>query len=474
MSLAQRQFSLADQLKFADYSGDRNPMHLDPIEARRTQAGAPVVHGIHLLLWALDSYCAARQDLPPMMRMRIQFQKFVLMEEDVSLEVIKEDSADIRLSIKANQAPCIRIDIKVGNPSEDLTPSLARPCGEVTARSTPEVLSLEDIQTQAGRIPLFQLSTQSNTLFLFCTRWLGASRIAAITATTYLVGMTCPGLHSIFSELSISRCSDSSEGYLDFKVANVDRRFRLVRLDIAGGGISGEIKSFVRLPPAVQPSTESLRSFVHPGEFAGSVALVVGGSRGLGELTAKLIAAGGGHVVITWHTGRADAERVAADINRSSGTCDILRYDSRESAAEQLGHLQLVPTHVYYFATPQIFKQGTEIFSSHRILLFHQIYVEGFWNLVQETRSRNPNVSLFYPSSIAIAERPKGMTEYSMSKAAGEILCADINMSLSPTHVTVGRLPRLPTDQTATIAAVETADPVATMLPFIRMVQAPA
>ena len=63
------------------------------------------------------------------------------------------------------------------------------------------------------------------------------------------------------------------------------------------------------------------------------------------------------------------------------------------------------------------------------------------------------------------------MTEYSMAKAAGEVLCADINQSMSTAHVTVSRLPRLPTDQTATITQVDEADPVATMLPIVREVQ---
>src|SRR6516164_7346096 len=48
-------FTLSDQLKFAQLSGDYNPMHIDEVAARRTQAGAPVVHGVHAVIWALDS-----------------------------------------------------------------------------------------------------------------------------------------------------------------------------------------------------------------------------------------------------------------------------------------------------------------------------------------------------------------------------------------------------------------------------------
>jgi acyl dehydratase len=81
--LAQREFQYADQLRFASVSGDRNPMHVDALLARRTQAGAPVVHGIHLLLWTLDSLAAAQPDLAPLHGLRVQFSKFVYLNEQV-------------------------------------------------------------------------------------------------------------------------------------------------------------------------------------------------------------------------------------------------------------------------------------------------------------------------------------------------------------------------------------------------------
>jgi hypothetical protein len=64
------------------------------------------------------------------------------------------------------------------------------------------------------------------------------------------------------------------------------------------------------------------------------------------------------------------------------------------------------------------------------------------------------------------------MTEYAMAKAAGELLCADIAVYEKPIAITLSRLPRLPTDQTATLTAVETADPLAVMVPLVREVQA--
>lgn len=58
-----------------------------------------------------------------------------------------------------------------------------------------------------------------------------------------------------------------------------------------------------------------------------------------------------------------------------------------------------------------------------------------------------------------------------MAKSAGEALCADMNSELAPLHVVVSRLPRLLTDQTASIPHVESAPTLETMLPLVREVQ---
>jgi NAD(P)-dependent dehydrogenase (short-subunit alcohol dehydrogenase family) len=191
----------------------------------------------------------------------------------------------------------------------------------------------------------------------------------------------------------------------------------------------------------------------------------------LGELTAKLVATGGGRVLVTWNTGRDDAEKVAQEIRSAGGVCETLAYNARKLADEQLASLAHTPTHAYYFATPTIYRPQSELFDAERLNEFLAVYVDGFWRLSQALRTRRPSLSIFYPSSVFVAERPRGMTEYTMAKTAGEVLCSDMNASLAPMHVTLRRLPRLLTDQTSTIAARETALPVETMLPIIREVQ---
>src|SRR5580700_1603830 len=99
MILAQRRFGPIDQKRFASASGDYNPVHMDALQARRTQAGAPVVHGINLLLWALDSFAATQPDLPPLRSLRAHFNKLVYLDECVEVELIRQGPTSARLSI---------------------------------------------------------------------------------------------------------------------------------------------------------------------------------------------------------------------------------------------------------------------------------------------------------------------------------------------------------------------------------------
>ena len=60
-ALAERVFTDEDQRHFARLSGDSNPMHLDAAVARRLLTGRQVVHGVHLLLWALERWSPGRE-----------------------------------------------------------------------------------------------------------------------------------------------------------------------------------------------------------------------------------------------------------------------------------------------------------------------------------------------------------------------------------------------------------------------------
>jgi len=131
--------------------------------------------------------------------------------------------------------------------------------------------------------------------------------------------------------------------------------------------------------------------------------------------------------MLTFSVGEADARRVQAEISAHGGHCDVIHYDVREKASEQISHLSRCPTQVYYMPTPVIYRRRSAIFSQARFQEFLTFYVTAFYDLYRHLRSKfDEKITMFYPSSVYIDARPDGMTEYTMAKAAGEILCADI------------------------------------------------
>lgn len=472
MRVGQRTFNDADQVRFASASGDRNPMHIDVLAARRTPAGEPVVHGMNLLLWALDSLAATTHNLRSLRRCHAQFYNFIHLAEVVHADFSQQDTTRAQLTISVDNVPRSKVTLEFGEAVQSSSPWMPASLEQIALSPVPLESSFESFWDRSGSIPFIMTDEDALALFPSATKWLGAEIVCAIAASTYLVGMVCPGLHSIYREIDIEL--DTEQGpqrSLAFKVTKTDARFQSVEHQISGGGIAGTVKTFVRNPPVRQASMESLAGLVDPNEFAGSVSLIVGGSRGLGELTAKIIAAGGGRTIITWKAGKHDAEQVAQEIQQMGGKCETLAYDSRKPSAPQLHSLAENPTHAYYFATPSIFKPNSQIFSNERLTEFLAVYVDGFWQLAQALRARRPQLSLFYPSSVAVEGRPRGMTEYTMAKAAGEILCADLNAFTPKLRVTMKRLPRLLTDQTASNTAAETVRPIDIMLPIVRDVQ---
>ncbi len=479
MQIAERTFSAEDQDVFARLSGDRNPMHMDVLAARRTQAGAPVVHGMHLLIWSLDAVLSENPDLCGVSRIRAQFQKFVLVGEPAAVELISIKANTVRWMVSVDGG--VRCKFSASLTEVELSESCLdeqaaeRPeSASVASMSAPAIpleLSLTGLTGRKDAIPV-PAAEEIAALYPAAARGMGAIRMASLATTSTLVGMVCPGLHSIYGELSVEAAPlVASRGVLRSCVVDTDERFRTVSMEIEGGGWTGKVEAFLRTPPVSQPGMDALRGVFSTEAFSGVRALIVGGSRGLGELTAKLLAAGGAQTWITYRSGKSDAEQVAEEIRSAGGSCLAVQWSATSAPERMLEEMTEAPTQVYYFATPTIFRPQARLYQADRLQQFLSVYVDGFWALVQALRSRNPAVSFYYPSSIFVSERPAGMTEYSMVKAAGEILCADINEQLAPTRVVVTRLPRLATDQTASITAVETESAVDAIAQVIRQMQ---
>jgi hypothetical protein len=469
--LASRTFGAEDQARFAAMSGDFNPIHVDPVAARRTYAGDTVVHGMHLLIWLLDSIKAQFPDIPHLSALKVRFREPVYLGQRVDVTVVERSSDSIRADVLAGSGKALELTADFG-PPRAVAAAGSFTAKQVPRSAAPRDLPLEEAANESGQISFAPTCSALSAAFPHAAGLIGAERVAALACCSFLVGMVVPGLHSIYASLDLALANADGTAQLNFVVTSVDPRMRRVLLRIEGGGLSGTIGAFGRTPPVAQCSIDLASSFVDPREFGGSVALIVGGSRGLGEVTANLIAAGGGRVIVTYATGAVDAENVAAGIRTWGGKCAVSAYDVWRSAEQQCRELPETPTHVYYFATPNIARRFAGFCSRERLDEFHKFYVHGFLELLDASQALGwGGISVFYPSTTFVRQRPPGMIEYAMAKAAGELLCAEINRFRPGMRIITRRLPRLLTDQTVSLIQRKSENAVAVMLPMVRMMQ---
>lgn len=465
MDFKSRIFTLEDQIAFARLSGDWNVMHVDPVAARRTQAGAPAVHGVHNFLWAMELAVQAGCDLSAFSTFKIEFLKFVLVGMPCTY-VLTADADRFKLDVASGGSVALRITAKAGAPAmkpfegfADLPPR---------ALTAAQDRTMEQMQGEGGWL-IAPDGADPTRLFPTLSAYWGPEKVQSVALLSTVVGMAVPGLHSIFSGLKIqfggAACDRLGLGY---RCIRVDERFRLVALVGIANGLSAEVSAFVRQPPVQMQGTADLLNRTGL-DFSGRHALIIGGSRGLGEATAKLFAAAGGNVTITYAQGRADAEAVAADIRATcgAGAAAIMHYDTACEAPAQLARLAAPPTHVYYFATGRIGNRVAGAFDEAAFARYADIYLAAFARLCAALPADIP-IGVLWPSSVFVTDRPAGLTEYAMAKAAGETLCRDLGSAYPRLTIRAPRLPRVLTDQTAGVVPVETEDAVATMTRVLR------
>jgi NAD(P)-dependent dehydrogenase (short-subunit alcohol dehydrogenase family) len=471
MKLGTKLFDAAEQDRFARFSGDVNPIHLDEVAARRTQMGARVVHGINAVLWALEALF--RREELSVSRLQVNFLAPIYVGETAVAALERRSESQLRITISVGTALATTLSLGLGTARGSASP--VNDCGVHAAEwpSKPLELDWRDMDRQAGAIEFAHPPKSVTGAFPVLCRALSSQRVATMVALSRLVGMICPGLHSLLKSYSLDLVEIDRDEALRYAAFDVCARMNLVRMRVSGPGVAGEVAAFRRLPPIEQPRIEEVAAVVPMGVYAGATVLVVGGSRGLGEVTAKACAAGGADVHITYATGRADAERVAGEIARHGATCAVHCLDVRDDVRAQLANIPVAPTHVYYFASGPTRLRRTGFLDSGVLAGFVRFYTTGFFETCNTllARASGYRLRIFYPSCTAVSDATRGLAEYAMAKAAGEALCQNMNRHVSGAHVLCRRLPRMLTDQTASVFRAKSSPVLDVMLPIVNEMQ---
>jgi NADP-dependent 3-hydroxy acid dehydrogenase YdfG len=464
MSL-QKSFSIQDQNIFAKLSGDYNPLHLDIKVARKLIPGKMVVHGINLVLWVLDNYFGEYSTSMEIEHIKIKFIAPLGVGENATMNFRKLGEADFEAIIEGGGKKLLFVKCKL---KPALLESVDIAKNENPIFASPQNRAKDVINQASGALNLFYNRNTMQGLYPDLFRFLPANQVAVLLATTRLVGMEYPGLHSIFSELTLSATATKNHD-LDFEVKKFDERFSLIDIGLCGPNLIGEIQAFLRPKPLSFRENQTLEE-VKIGEFKDKVALIIGGSRGIGEATSRLLTRGGASVVLTYYNNDEDAESLVSEIISAGGSALCCKLDITDhDAVKNLLNDQQVFTDLFYFATPKIFIAEKGKFNQTLFDKFSNYYVTSFANIVQEMVQYSiPILRVFYPSSISITEKVKNMGEYSAAKIAGEYACEYLENANKNIKIHQKRLPRIATDQTSTLVPVAAEDAMSLMLNILR------
>jgi 3-oxoacyl-[acyl-carrier protein] reductase len=210
------------------------------------------------------------------------------------------------------------------------------------------------------------------------------------------------------------------------------------------------------------------------GSLAGKVALVTGGSRGIGAVTATRLAHDGAAVAVTYNSSPERAEDVVTTIEKSGGTAVAIEADMTdpdaitaavERTAAELGGLDILVNNAGIFPAGPLEEFGRDDYE-HTMA----VHVRAPFVAVQAALPHLGEGGRIITIGSNLAERvpAPGLTLYSMSKSALLGLTKGLARDLGPRGITAALVQPGSTDTEMNPADSEEADEERALIPLGR------
>lgn len=329
-------FTSQDLVLFSAASHDRNPLHLSEDYARSTPYAEPVVFGVLGLLAALghvpDHPNHHLHDLSVEFRnplaIGVAYRIETTCASPARWAVKLYDAARIMMKAMFTFEPGERKDLQLTafpwhGPSEaaDRAPSECKVGARVTGTYG---ASIEDLERLIGR---WNLSSKGVT----------TGQLAALLWASFIVGMELPGRRAIFWRLALTFASGEDQGpgpwNYQVSVTECDDRLDIVHMNgsLAWSGrpwVEACMSALVR-EDSPRASPAIISNLLPPSrQLQGKVAVVIGGSRGLGAAISQTLVSQGCSVLVAYQHSRGEAEQVRAACQDKTGTVELVQGDA--------------------------------------------------------------------------------------------------------------------------------------------------
>lgn len=440
---------------FAEWSTDRNPIHVDKEFARGSSFGQTIAHGMLTVLKSLQAVECAQ----PLCKLQIEFRNAVGLESELDVDVTSSDDHVALSAILEGQSAL--------NIEGSLHPIGERPREQcvwaehldTSDQSRTSPADLNPVDLEAGRTVSGAFRTAAPPVELLSPAVSPCSaRVLALCS--YIIGMELPGLRSLFTTATIEFDDlDDPSDVLKYqaRVVRFDSVFRVldVQLEVAtpaGQRVArADLRSYVRFAPHfVNPEAIQSRLGETVDELQGKVALVVGGTRGLGaEITAALSLAGA-HVYASYHNNAQQAADLQTRLSAVGCHLETIRGDAAEPNWCTTIHSKILADHgrldylVLNACTPiehtALTRNDAGAFNAYmqQNLPLVDVPLSCCAESLQQFQGQ-----ILYISSIAVEEAPTGFGAYvALKRAAESIVTTAVEENLGMQAVIV-RPPKL-------------------------------
>lgn len=332
-------FDRADIALFAAASHDRNPLHVSDTYARRTPYGEPVVHGVLGVIAALGRAADRCELVLSHISMTFRHPLFVGLEYRVEVD----QSADLTTQLRVFDGQRLMMNTRLN--FIRALPHRRPAAVHTAARSEAVDRSLDAMKdgTEIGGV----YAPSVLELERLIERWRASDKgvddgaWVALLWCSYLVGMELPGKRALFwsADMRIEPQGYGAQLPFGYRARVLRSHAQLEYVDIEAELSAAEstvasarLRAFVRRDSPVSEPAALERLLPKSARLDGKLAVVIGGSRGLGAAIVQALAMQGCTVLATYRDSAADAERVRASVDGLPGTAEMVRGNAADEA----------------------------------------------------------------------------------------------------------------------------------------------
>jgi len=483
------EFRVTDSMveRFAELTGDRSSLHTNQAFAERSAYRRKVVHG----MLPVTFITALSPNLPgeprwSVVKLSARFLKPSFVNDRLSLSVTiptseaPSDVKEVEFAFKNLESGAIVTTGRATFSSQRMAGEEAAPVlgGRQTGGSclvndklSEQAIQFEQIKKGQGASFQFQVTVASLESFLDLIAEGLASHgsrsaptsnaahetnvMAACLVSTF-AGMCLPGKYATLMECSVAfaRPIRLNKTYtLTGTVQHVSRATSVLSETLLiqdsdnemGVCATGKVSVKVNEPATVGPSMDWLRQHEFDLRLKNQVVLITGGSRGIGETTAKLFALYGAKVVVNYRQSQQDAERVVEQITSAGGEAIAVQADvtDRGQVRQMMTAIQaryetvhILVNNAVADAYPIPFMELTWDHLQRDL----DVTLKGAFNCCQEVlplMQRNGGGKIINLSSVFTDNPPPLQTKYVVSKSALTGLTRSLAVEFAPHHIQV-------------------------------------